>query len=233
MTVSIVPPGPCTVSWGYSSPIPLDCKQNEPCILGVDEAGRGPVLGPMVYSVAFTPVSKKDQLKDIGFDDSKVLTAVQREQLFDKIQLEGEWIGWSVHALSPQDISESMLRVNKYNLNAMAHDTTINLIKKVLEQGINIEQIYVDTVGPPDKYQIKLKEIFPGIQITVAKKADSIYPIVSAASICAKVIRDDILSNWEFVESRLSVSNAFGSGYPSGNKVLKRSKHSSMVKGSF
>ena len=47
-------------------------------------------------------------------------------------------------------------------------------------------QVYVDTVGDPVKYQDKLKGIFPNIDVTVAKKADSLYPVVSAASICAK-----------------------------------------------
>lgn len=48
-------------------------------------------------------------------------------------------------------------------------------------------QIYVDTVGPADKYEYKLSQRFPGIQVTVRPKADSLFPVVSAASICAKV----------------------------------------------
>ena len=47
--------------------------------------------------------------------------------------------------------------------------------------------MYVDTVGDAERYEDKLSQLFPSIQFCVRKKADSLYPIVSAASICAKV----------------------------------------------
>merc|ERR1719153_1258258 len=100
------------------------CK-NEPCVLGVDEAGRGPVLGPMVYGICFCPISKNDDLKELGVDDSKALTEEQREGLLEKVLDNNDYIGWAVDILSPSFISTSMNKRGKYNLNAMSHDTAI------------------------------------------------------------------------------------------------------------
>ncbi|KAI9261283.1 ribonuclease H-like domain-containing protein [Helicostylum pulchrum] len=218
---------PLTKSYEYYSPVPtiisqnVPDKTNEPCVLGVDEAGRGPCLGPMVYAVSYCPLSRHQEFKKLGFMDSKKLTEERRTEL-SKIILENkDWIGWAVFVISPQDISTSMFKRPVYNLNEMAHDATIKLIRSVLDRNVNLEEIYVDPVGPSHSYKVKLQSHFPGIAITIEPKADSIYPIVSAASICAKVTRDQIVQNWQWTETDLELSKEFGSGYPSDPNTVR------------
>ncbi|KAF9193575.1 Ribonuclease H2 subunit A [Haplosporangium sp. Z 767] len=209
-------------SYTYTTPLPTSLEPEQECILGVDEAGRGPVLGPMVYGICYCPLSKKDELAKLGFADSKTLKEDARDNLLEVIMSRPDLIGWSVRVLSPMDISNSMLRKEKYGLNALAHDTTIQLLRETLASGVNLKEVYVDTVGPPETYQRKLENLFPSItKIVVAKKADSKFPIVSAASICAKVTRDDVLRHWVFAESEMedTISREFGSGYPSDPKT--------------
>jgi len=173
-----------------------------PCALGVDEAGRGPVLGPMVYGVFYLPLPLSDPLlrQTHHFDDSKVLTPAVRSSLMQTLCTSTsdlfESCGWAISALSARDISAGMLRPaagGTYNLNAQAMDATIDLIRGVYARGVNVQEIYVDTIGQPAAYQKKLERVFPTAKITVAKKADSLYPCVSAASVCAKVTRDAAL----------------------------------------
>jgi hypothetical protein len=73
----------------------------------------------------------------------------------------------------------------------------------------------VDTVGIPETYQAKLENLFPQVsKIVVSKKADSLFPIVSAASICAKVVRDRVLHYWQYLEKPVvNISRKTGSGF--------------------
>ncbi|KAH8393972.1 hypothetical protein KR215_011583, partial [Drosophila sulfurigaster] len=207
----------------YLSDVPSICKE-QPCMLGVDEAGRGPVLGPMVYGISYCPLESKKALVDLGCADSKQLTEEKRDIIFNELntlEYANSCIGWAVEIISPNVISTSMYRRTKCSLNEVSMDSAMGLIQHAIDAGVNIAEVYVDTVGPPEKYQEKLLKRFPNFKITVAKKADSTYPIVSAASICAKVTRDHALKVWKFPEGLVIKDNAFGSGYP-GDPVTKR-----------
>ncbi|KAI1109485.1 ribonuclease H2 subunit A [Nemania sp. NC0429] len=193
-------------SYTYFSPVPpslsvnpSDPSRGVPCVLGVDEAGRGPVLGPMVYGVFYLPLTHSEPLLKTAhhFDDSKVLTPSVRESLMASLCKAGtdlhESCGWAVSSLSARDIGANMMRPSTYNLNAQAMDATAALVRGVLALGVNVRELYVDTIGQPAAYQRRLERLFPTLAITVAKKADSLYPCVSAASVCAKVTRDAAL----------------------------------------
>lgn len=203
------------------------------CCLGVDEAGRGPVLGPMVYGLFYLPLELSTPLLRTThhFDDSKVLTTAVRSNLMEKLCTPDsdlyEACGWAVDVMSARDISSNMMKPGaRYNLNAQAMDSTIALIQGVYARGVNVKEIYIDTIGIPETYQKKLERLFPNAKVTVAKKADSLYPCVSAASVCAKVTRDaalevlyeihqeSIRTHDNDVEMKDQVPE-WGSGYPS------------------
>ncbi|KAK1154021.1 ribonuclease H2 subunit A [Acipenser oxyrinchus oxyrinchus] len=201
-----------------ASVVPEVCR-TEDCCLGIDEAGRGPVLGPMVYGICFCPVSMKQHLQDLKVADSKTLSEEERERLFVKLDEAKHFVGWALQVLSPNTISTSMLQRVKYNLNALSHDAAIGLVQHALDCGVQLKEVFVDTVGPAEKYQDKLSQRFPGVEVTVRPKADSLFPIVSAASICAKVARDHAVKDWKFVEDLGEAEMKYGSGYPNDPKT--------------
>lgn len=178
----------------------------------------------MVYGIAFCPLERAEILKELGCADSKQLTEEKREQIFNDVctkEYANTNISWAVEVISPNVISNSMFRRAKHSLNEVSMDSAIGLINRAIALGANIAEVYVDTVGPPEKYEAKLSKLFPDFKITVAKKADSTYPIVSAASICAKVSRDHALKVWRFPEGLTIKQDGFGSGYP-GDPVTKK-----------
>ena len=134
-----------------------------------------------------------------------------------------------MRVMSPQDISAGMLRRRPHNLNAQSCDATVSLIQGVLDAGVDVTEIYVDTVGEPGAYSRLLQSYFPKhghIKWTVTRKADAIYPIVSAASIAAKVTRDACLERWQYAEgirSELDATEglATGSGYPGDPRTVR------------
>lgn len=194
-------------------------------VLGIDEAGRGPVLGPMTYACCFAPLDKHNEIREQGCEDSKQLKDEQRRNILEKItdltvnEKNGLSLGWIYEVITPTYISTGMLAPCKYNLNEMSHDSASFLVRSALDKGVNVTKVFVDTVGTPEKYQAKLSQRFPGIQFCVEKKADDTYPCCSAASIVAKVLRDVLVEKWQHCEPAVSNKNR-GSGYPGDVKSI-------------
>ncbi|OQR86080.1 ribonuclease H2 subunit A [Achlya hypogyna] len=214
-----------------TSRVPESCLSGAKVMLGIDEAGRGPILGPMVYGAAYWPIAMDDKMRTMGFDDSKALSHEAREKLFDKIKATDD-VGYVTREIPAAEISHNML-TRRRNLNEMSRDAAIEMIVAVRSSGVNIVHVYVDTVGDPGWYQSFLTKHFNGsITFTVEKKADSLYKVsrlppmalmprqvVSAASICAKVTRDAKVSEWTWEHPSLKLPTDYGSGYPGDPKT--------------
>lgn len=178
-----------------------------------------------MYALLYLPLLEHRSLlaETHHFDDSKVLQPAVRSSLMEKLCTADtdlhQRCGWATKVMSARDISAGMLKAGgTYNLNAQAMDATVELIQRVFALGVNITEIYIDTIGQPAAYQKKLERIFPTVHITVAKKADSLYPCVSAASVCAKVTRDaalDVCYESYAGETVAADAGGWGSGYPS------------------
>lgn len=86
--------------------------------MGIDEAGRGPVFGSMVYGGAWWPIDLSEQLKTLGFDDSKELSEAQRENLLEVMKsVRDKLIFFETEILSAASISNKMFGEGTHNEN--------------------------------------------------------------------------------------------------------------------
>ena len=190
--------------------------EKDTIILGIDEAGRGPVMGPMVYACAYWKEEYDDDIrKKFKFNDSKALKPAEREKMFEQIKSHPNIIRYELIILPSDYISREMLKRQKVSLNQISQDSAKTLIKMARDKGVNIRKIYVDTVGPADTYQNYLEASLGDdtIKVKVQPKADATFECVSAASIVAKVTRDKQIENLELNDKDC------GSGYPSDPKT--------------
>ena len=190
--------------------------EKDTIILGIDEAGRGPVMGPMVYACAYWKEEYDNDIrKKFKFNDSKALKPEEREKMFEQIKTHPNIIRYELIVLTSDYISKEMLKRQKVSLNEISQNSAKTLIKMARDKKVNIRKIYVDTVGPAIPYQNLLKASLDdqSIVVKVEPKADATFECVSAASIVAKVTRD---SHIEIIEKE---DKDCGSGYPSDPKT--------------
>lgn len=160
-------------------------------IIGIDEAGRGPLAGPVaVGAVVMKPNSELEWV-----NDSKKVTEKRREILFDKIKEES--LAWSVQLISQQEIDElNILEATKKGLHLAVEDIINQLGKKP-------DIILVDALREIDTCGIPYQSIIKG---------DATCYSISCASILAKVTRDRIMKEWDEIYPQYGFAGHKGYG---------------------
>lgn len=174
-------------------------------ICGVDDAGRGSMLGPLV--IAGISLDKKNlkQLSSLGVKDSKKLSPKSREDLYKKIIKIAD--DYYVAKISPKSIDTS---VKNHCLNSLEAKYMAKVVSK-----LNPDTSYVDSCDVnPSRFGREISQISGNHKIKSYHHADSRFVVVSAASILAKVIRDRSMM-------KLRKDYNLGSGYPSDSITIK------------
>ena len=177
-------------------------------ILGIDEAGRGSVLGPMVIAGVVVPEKMEKVLERMGVKDSKRLTPNRRTILSRKLK---KMFDYEIISISAREIDD--MRADGINLNEIEKNAMEEIILK-----LKPEKAFVDAVDvKAERFQENLCND-TGFNIIAEHKADDKYIEVSAASIIAKAERDLQISqiNKEFIKQ-----GGIGSGYPSDPTTKK------------
>ena len=175
-------------------------------ILGIDEAGRGSVLGPMVIAGVVVPEKMEKVLERMGVKDSKRLVPNRRTILSRKLK---KMFPHEMVVISAREIDD--LRASGVNLNEIEKNAMESILLK-----LEFDKAIVDAVDvKAERFQENLR-IDTGLDVFAEHKADDKYIEVSAASIIAKAARDEYIKdiNKDYIKS-----GGIGSGYPSDPKT--------------
>lgn len=174
-------------------------------ILGIDEAGRGCIIGPMVICGVLMDQSDEKALTKMGVRDSKQLSPAKRDSLTSDI----------LSIIS----NHKLLEVGPFEIDRSVRSCGLNVLEaqKMAEIIAHFKPsiAIVDAPGRGENYHKLLSHLLPcSVDIMSLNHADEIYPVVSAASILAKVRRD------QFIRNLHNKYGDFGSGYTFDKKTI-------------
>ncbi len=176
--------------------------------IGIDEAGRGPVIGPLVVAGVSLDKETADKFKIAGVKDSKLLS-IKRIFLLERLIVENS-SGYMVEEISPASIDSRF--EDGTNLNFLELDRMINIANKLLGETVIIDCPSSNT----KKIKAFLTKKILGKELIVENYADKNFVEVSAASIVAKALRER-----EVAAIKKELEYDFGSGYPSDPRTIK------------
>lgn len=172
-------------------------NKNISYIAGIDEAGRGPLAGPVVVASVILP---KDSIIE-GINDSKKISEKKREKIYDNIISEA--VSYGIGIVYQDEIDDiNILQATKKGLNI-----------SIKQMKIKPDFILVDALNGIDTCGIQYKSIIKG---------DAKCYSIAAASIIAKVTRDRIMREWDKVFPQYDFSSNKGYGTAKHIEALKK-----------
>ncbi|MEM2079989.1 MAG: ribonuclease HII [Nitrososphaerota archaeon] len=189
-------------------------RKNLRLIAGIDEAGRGSLVGPLVVAAVALPPNSVRTLRTLGVRDSKQLSRNNREKIYREIINLCPFVE-SIE-IPPSVIDRYTKRSGGPGINALEAAAAASLIEK-----IRPDIVYIDSptrIAREFAKMINSRLEEDRCVIVCEHGADVSRPVVSAASIIAKVVRDNAIKS---LKNRLG---DFGSGYPSDKKTISAIK---------
>jgi ribonuclease HII len=170
-------------------------------VIGVDEAGKGPVIGPLVVCGFATTAERIEDLLKLGVKDSKRLSRKRREKIANFLLKHGDS---EVIVIQPSELDKMMSEKTINEILCECYERIVDRFKP--------GTFFVDSFDvKPERLEKRLKR--KGAEVVAEHGADEKYPVVAAASIIAKVRRD------EEIEKLRRIYGDFGSGYASDERT--------------
>jgi ribonuclease HII len=174
-------------------------------LIGIDDAGRGPAIGPMILAGVLIEEKEEEIFREWGAKDSKLLTPKKREEIEEKIKNKFKY---HIETTFPKEIDESSnLNYTEAVKAAMIINNLIENLDEPVKVIIDCPSVNIDSWSKDVQKLIKKQKL---VQLSCEHKADVNHPVVSAASILAKEKREEEL---RILKKELDIE--FGSGYPS------------------
>ncbi len=176
-------------------------------VVGVDEAGRGSLVGDMFVAAVAVARDRVHLLPALGVRDSKSLSRERRALLVPRILEVADAV--VVCRVVPEEI-------DRENLNDLEVEAIERIARQLKARDLAIGELVVDEVaGRAKDIEVAIHRYYPEARVAVVPRADRDYPAVAAASIVAKFLRD------KHVELLGRVYGEIGSGYPSDPRTLE------------
>jgi ribonuclease HII len=185
----------------------VDAPASSDLVLGLDEAGRGSLVGPLVVGGFLLPRAKLPELPGLGVRDSKLLSPQRREEVYERLRSTGRCL--SV-ALAPRTVDA---HVRHHGLNGLEAQAFARLVREARPS-----EAFADACDVlPARFGELVERLSGGCApVRSSHRADRLVPVVGAASIVAKVRRDRAIARL-----RGSLGSDLGSGYPSDERTIR------------